>query len=64
VARSPVTKKAGRKVGIPGDIFRVEIKGNSFYVINAATKVIMAGPYQDREAAQKRADALQRTAGR
>jgi len=64
VARSSVTKKTGRKTGIPGDFFRVEIKGNSYYVLDARTRVIVGGPYNTREAAQERADALQRMKGR
>src|SRR5262249_28393704 len=55
------TRTKGRKVGIPGETYRVELKGNAYYVANAATRVSVAGPYKTREAAQRRSDELERT---
>jgi hypothetical protein len=57
-------KEAGRMVGIPGDVYRVQLKGSQFYVINADNRVTVAGPYKTRAWAQRRADELERTAGR
>ena len=57
-----------REVGIPGDKYRVELRGASYWVINADTGAIMGGPWQlragsakPREKAQERADMLNRT---
>jgi hypothetical protein len=47
--------------GIPGDRYVVQLLGNAYYVIDQKTDGIMGGPYRSREAAQDRADALQRT---
>jgi hypothetical protein len=55
------TKTKGRTVGIPGDIYRTEIRGNQYFVVNASTRVTVAGPFRTREAAQRRADELERT---
>jgi hypothetical protein len=54
-------KGKGRRVGIPGDVYRVEIRGNSYYVVNSQTRVTVGGPYKSRQAAQEKADALERT---
>jgi hypothetical protein len=62
--QSEVTKKGKRPAGIPGDRFRVQLKGNQYYVINQATGLTVAGPFKTRAAAQKRSDTLERTAGR
>jgi hypothetical protein len=58
------TKTRGRTVGIPGDVYRTEIRGSQYFVVNATTRVTVAGPYKTREAAQKRSDELERTRGR
>jgi hypothetical protein len=58
------TKTKGRTVGIPGDVFRVQLKGNQYFVVNADTRLTVAGPYKTRDQAQKRADELERTRGR
>jgi hypothetical protein len=51
-------KKKRREVGIPGDRYRVELRGLSYYVIDAATGGIMGGPWGSRDPAQQRADLL------
>jgi hypothetical protein len=53
-----------REVGIPGDLYRVEIKGRWYYVVNSKTRVIMAGPFDTRAQAQEVADQRERIAGR
>jgi hypothetical protein len=58
------TKSKGRTVGIPGDVYRVQVKGNQYFVVNADTRMTVAGPYKSRDAAQQRADQLERTKGR
>jgi hypothetical protein len=57
-------KKPERPAGIPGDVYRVQLRGNAYYVINEKTRVAMGGPFKTRDAAQRRADELERTAGR
>jgi hypothetical protein len=45
-------------VGIPGDRWRVERRGAFWFVIDARTLGISAGPYNERARAQRRADEL------
>jgi hypothetical protein len=54
----------GRSIGIPGDVYRVQLKGNQYFVLNADSRVTVAGPYKSRDAAQRRADELERIKGR
>jgi hypothetical protein len=56
-----VATKGKRPVGIPGDRFRVDQKGTLFYVLDAKTGTVMAGPFRSRPNAQQRADQLERT---
>ena len=56
-------------VGIPGDRYRVEVRGASLWVIDAATGMVMGGPWRlrdggAREKAQERADMLNMVHGR
>ena len=39
-------KTKSKAVGIPGDTYRTEIKGNLYYVVNSKTRVTVAGPYK------------------
>jgi hypothetical protein len=64
LAAQKAAKSKGRTVGIPGDVFRVQLKGNQYFVINADTRMTVAGPYKSRDAAQRRSDDLERTKGR
>jgi hypothetical protein len=41
--------------------FQVELRANSYYVINIKTHAISAGPFKSRIRAQERADALERS---
>ena len=66
VARSTVGRDKRDDVGIPGDKYRVELRGASFWVINADTGGVMGGPWRmrdgrAREKAQERADMLNMT---
>ena len=67
VARQAVRHKKPDRIphGIAGDRYVAELKGNAYYVIDQKTGGISGGPFRTREAAESRADALQRTiAGR
>jgi len=64
LAAQKATKSKGRTVGIPGDVYRVQLKGNQYFVINADTRMTVAGPFKSRERAQARSDELERTKGR
>jgi hypothetical protein len=62
--RTKTTKKPPeqRDVGIPGDKYRVELRGQHlYYVVDADTRGIMGGPYSNRDQAQRRADQLNLT---
>jgi hypothetical protein len=40
--------------------YQVEVRGNQYYVINTKTHVTVGGPFKTRDAAQNRADQLER----
>jgi hypothetical protein len=40
--------------------YQVEIRGNSYYVIDTANRAIVGGPFRDRITAQEKADQLER----
>jgi hypothetical protein len=57
---------SSRDIGIPGDKYRVEVRGSSYWVIDASTGAVMGGPWwvrggRAREKAQQRADMLNMT---
>jgi hypothetical protein len=65
VARQTKPKKEQRRYGIPGDVYRVELRGQRLYfVIDARNGGIMGGPYSNRDQAQGRADQLNLTVTR
>jgi hypothetical protein len=41
--------------------YQVEVRGSQYYVVNTKTHVTVGGPYKKREAAQEKADQLERT---
>jgi len=41
--------------------YQVEVRGNQYFVVNTKTHVTAGGPFKTREAAQHRADQLERT---
>jgi hypothetical protein len=51
-------KGTDHKPGIAGDRWVVERRGAMYYVIDARTLGISAGPYNDRQLAQHRANEL------
>lgn len=40
--------------------YQVEVRGNQYFVINTHTHITAGGPFKTRDAAQKRADQLER----
>jgi hypothetical protein len=40
--------------------YQVEIRGNSYYVIDTTNSALVGGPFKSREAAQRRADELEK----
>jgi hypothetical protein len=60
-AKKVATTKGKRPVGIPGDRYRVDQKGALYWVVDAKTGTVMAGPFRSRPNAQQRADQLERT---
>jgi hypothetical protein len=64
--------KEEKKYGIAGDRYVVQLKGSSFFVVDAQTGGIVGGPYsargkmaaQGRAAAQARCDSLNATVTR
>jgi hypothetical protein len=66
VGKATVGRGESHEVGLPGDRYRVELRGASYWVIDAATGGVMGGPWavrngRARERAQERADMLNMT---
>ena len=58
------TKKEQKKpAGIPGDRFRVQLKGRRYYIVDSLTSMVMGGPFTDRGLAQEKSDAMERNLG-
>jgi hypothetical protein len=69
VAHQAVHKKHPKKPqqtrhGVMGDLYSVQLIGNAYYVVRTTDGALYGGPYRERDTAQNRADALQRTVTR
>jgi hypothetical protein len=65
VTRRRAAKQAQPQVGIPGDRYRVDLRGRAYWIVDSQTGGLFGGPYaigpEGRMSAQARCDQLNAT---